>query len=306
MILYFYGPNSYLIRQTVNDLKKKYVNKSGNDFNLLKLDMSEAHLSELVDAITTQPLLAHSRLVIVQNLSSNKIVVEKIKEIIRIVPESTILVIEESEPDRRSAYFKYLVKNVQAKEFIKLPETKLIQWIKDGTKKLGGNIEPSVVKYLIQKIGDDMWQLKNEIDKLVSYQSQITIENIDRLVVPNMEQTIFELTDAVADKNLKKAMGTYKNLGIKGVSDQQILAMLNWQYRNLVLAFDNLGRGRDWANEFGISSFVASKSTQLAAKVEMNDLKKAYRKIVAADLSIKTGQKDSNVALEELILKLVS
>lgn len=303
MIFYFYGPNSYLIKKAISDIRQKYISKSGNDHNIVTFDMSQARLGELIDAITASPLIVQKRLVIAQNMSSNKTVIEKIKEIINLVPETTILVIEDFEPDKRSSFYKLLSTKTKAKCFENIEGTKLENWVKNEFLSHDIQLDGSTIRYLIQKAGEDMWQLKNEIEKL-SCHTKVTREAIDKLVVANVEQSIFELIDSVAKKDLKQALKIYRNLNLKGISDQQILAMLNWQYRNLALAYDNLGKSTQWIKDFSISDYVAKKSISLASKIDLEEISLAYQAIVDADFAIKTGQKPSGRALEELLIKL--
>lgn len=305
MILYFYGTSSYLIKKAISDIKQEYINKSGNNLSVDIFNMEESRLGELIDSITSVPLIAKSRLVIVQNLNSNQTASSKIEEIVNIVPKSTILIIEDINPDKKSRYFKVLLEKTKSKQFDDLRGSKLEEWVAKECSSQKIQIEKPLIRYLVQKVGEDMWQLKNEIDKLANTDSKIDRENIDELVVANIEQSVFELIDSIAQKDLKKSLEIYHNLVLKGVTDQQILAMLNWQYRNLVLAYENLHKPTDWVKKFKISSYVAEKSVNIAKKMDKKDLVFAYQAIIDADFSIKTGHKPSNRALEELIIKLI-
>lgn len=304
MILFFYGENSYAMRQEVERLKQHYTKKSDGDLNLELIDMADHSMAELLDSLAVMPLLATSRFIIVRGLGENKQASERIDEIIAAVPESTILLIEEPKVDRRSSYFRKLSVLKQAKEFKALNDPGLRDWIIREVKALGGSMSPGLAMALLRKVGNDQWQLAGEIRKLVAYDPVVSQDAIDELVVSNVEQTIFELTDAVVAKNMQRALKTYKVLARQGVADQQIIAMLTSQYRNIVLAHDNAGQGSAWAKQFGIKPYPAEKAAQIAMRTTMDDLRRTYRLIVDTDLSIKTGIQESASATQNLIIEL--
>jgi len=304
MILFFYGENSYAMRQEVERLKGHYAKKSDGDLNLEVIDMAEHSVGSLLDALAVMPLLASSRFIILRGLGDNKKAVEKIDEILASVADSTVLLIEEPKVDRRSSYFKKLSALKQAKEFKQLSDVALRDWIVQQAQRHGGTVSPALAMSLLRRVGNDQWQLAQEIQKLVAYDKNVTQAAIDELVVANVEQTIFELTDAVVAQNLDRAMSTYKNLVRQGVADQQIIAMLVGQYRNIVLAHDNAGQGSGWAKQFGIKPYPAEKAMQVAMKMTLDDLRRAYALIVEADYSIKTGMLDSSSATQNLIIAL--
>lgn len=304
MILFFYGENSYGMRREVERLKAHYIQKSDGDLNLELIDMSDKNAGHLLDALAVMPLLATSRFIIVRGLGENRKAAERIDEILQAVSSSTVLLIEEPRVDKRSSYYKTLSKLKQAKEFKNLSDPQLRDWIVAEAKQSGGSMAPGLAMNLIRRVGNDQWQLEQEVRKLVAYEPTVSQSAIDELVVANVEQTIFELTDAVIAGNMERAMSTYKSLARQGVADQQILAMLVWQYRNIVLASDNLGKGDSWAKEFGISPYAVNNAARVATKVALSDLKRAYNLIVEVDYSIKSGAAESGVALQDLIITL--
>lgn len=304
MIFYFYGANDFALHSQVEAIRAQYTKKTGGDLEMEQLDMSEHQISDLLDSLSVVPMFVTSRLIVVRGLSANKVAAEKIDEIVEVTPDSTILVVVDSKPDKRSKVFKALSKLPKAKEFKSLSDGELQRWIRNRVSKAGGQIDARTASQLAMRVGNDQWQLNQEVQKLVLYNPEVTSESVELLVTPNFEQTIFELIDAVARHQTGRVLELYKRLSLDGVADQQILAMLNWQYRNLVLAKDNEGRDQTWAREFGIAPFAASKAAGMVRNLEMNDLKKAYHQIVQADLSIKSGEVPSALALEQLLVSL--
>ncbi len=321
MTFFFYGDNSYEIAQAVQKLQAQYQRKTGGSLDVQSFDMSDANLRDVLNALAVQPMFASSRLVIVRGLGTNKTANTQIDDMLKLVPESTVLVLVDTEVDRRSSYFKTLVRDAKSSEFTPLAPPKMRDWIVARVKALGGEINGITAQKLYERAahdprsrdrgaarraGADQWQLEQEIIKLVSYEPTVTPETIELLVVANVEHTIFALVEAVASGREKLALQIYQNLIQHGVADQQILAMLNWQYRTIVLARENTGSGNAWMQEFGISPYVANKAAGLGNRLDFARLIQAYQLMVKTDFSIKTGAKPSGLALEELIYQLAS
>lgn len=306
MILFFYGDNDFAMRREVERLREHYIKKSGSDMSLEVFDLGEKTLDDLLRAVAIVPLFASSRLIIVRGIGRHATKMDKIEQLLKSVPQSTVMVIEERQIDRRSKLFKTLTKlparNVH--QFKSLSPDEVARWVVSEVKKRGGQMDSATAKQLCEWIGADQWQLEQEIIKLLNYDRVITGESINLLALPNTNQTIFMLVDAVADQNLPKAFDLYYKLIRDGVADQQILAMLNWYWRNLALAYDNSGTA--WASEFGIAPFAAQKAAAAAKRVDKSDIERAYRLIVEADFAIKSGAKNSQAALEDLMYQLAN
>src|SRR3990167_2787898 len=120
MILFFYGEDTYRMRQKLKALKEKFVSASLGDTNLAVLDGAAVTYDEFIRQILAMPFLSKSRLVIVENLLKNgkKDILEKVPEALPKVPKSTVLVfVEEGNPDKRTSIYKKLNRPGQTQEF---------------------------------------------------------------------------------------------------------------------------------------------------------------------------------------------
>jgi len=305
MIFYFYGENSYAIKQRIDAIKAQYVSKMGGDGDMQSLDMTERPLSDLLNALGVMPMFVSSRLLIVRGLNSHKLQKDQVEKLLKSVSDSTTVIIVDDHPDKRSVYFKSLSKIKNAKSFMSLAPHLLVAWVKDRVEQLEGSIDNPTITLLIERVGADQWQLSQELQKLCAYDSTITKESIDELVVPNLQQTAFMMIDAIMQKNAKKAAELYDRLHTAGEADQMILGAIVYQYRVLVLAKDNEGKGSSWQKELGISPYAATKAQNLVRNSTMPQLKNAYQRIVNTDMSIKTGMQTSTDAMQQLIIDLI-
>lgn len=311
MILFFYGEDTYRMRQKLKALKEKFISASLGDTNLAVLDGETVTFDELVRQILAIPFLSKSRLVIVENLLKNgkKEVLEKIPDSLAKVPNSTVLVFVEEKPDKRIGLFKKLNKPGQAQEFKLLEDEPLRRWLIREVEKRESKIEPQATSKLIEYVGNDLWRMKNELDKLTVHRSPITVQDIELLVNPQVESNIFTMVEALGRKDLPLAIKELYKLLKTGQHELYILTMIVWQYRNLLIVKDLSERTKitnSWAlaKKAGLSPFVVQKGLAIAQRYSLEDLKEIYRTLSDFDIKIKTGKMESRVALELLIFEL--
>lgn len=324
MILFFYGEDTYRLKQKIKDLKEKYISASLGDTNLAVLDGKTTNYNEIMRQILAFPFLAKSRLVIIENLlmeskksasskageTSSKAggIQEKMIEGIKKVPETTVLVFAEAgKPDKRTTLFKRLNKE-KAQEFKPLEEFEVKKWIKTEVDNQGGQIESAAIDLLYQYVGSDLWRLTNEIQKLITYNSKISAENIELLVRTQIQSDIFALIDALASKNYKSALRELYRLLDAGENELYILTMIVYQYRNLIIVRDFMDRGvnSQWeiAKMAGIHPYVAGKTLNQARNYTLDELKNIYNTLQNFDINMKTGRIEPQTALDLLIAKL--
>lgn len=312
MILFFYGQDTFRLRQKLRELKTKFVTASLGDTNLAILDGKSVTFDEFIRQILAMPFLAKSRLVIVENIlkDGKKDILEKMPEALVKVPKSTVLVfVEEGAPDRRTAIFKKLNKPGQAQEFKLLEPEPLRRWIKKEVETRGGKIDPQATSKLAEYVGNDLWRMSNEIDKLTTYNKQLTTENIELLVNSQIQANIFNLIDDAARKNLGAATKELYKLLKTGQNELYILTMIIYQYRNLLVIKDlsqRLKPNNRWtlAKKTGLHPFVIQKSLAIMSGYTLEDLKKIYGRLLDFDVRIKTGKIEPRTALELLIFEI--
>src|SRR5476651_522291 len=99
MTLFFYGPNTYLMRRQIDQMVAGFIKKTGSDLGLERIDGSTAKPAQVRAALQATPFLSTSRLVIVDGLAANKVTFEKLSNPLELVPQTTVAVFVESAVD---------------------------------------------------------------------------------------------------------------------------------------------------------------------------------------------------------------
>ena len=298
----------------------KFVDASLGDTNLKILDPTQVSFDEITRQISAMPFLSEKRLVVIKNLLSaaSKKIQDAMVDYLDKIPSTTIVIFyEESELEKTLLLFKKLNKSKRVQKFDLPIGFGLNQWIKNEVAKGGGEISTEAVETLAVTLGKNLgqkdpktrrmkqvynlWHIKNEIDKLLSYCPKITKENIQLLVTPIFAAKIFDLTDAIGSKNLKRASRLLSTILISGENELRVLAMITAQFRNLLICKDLEQRGENVRQKSGLHPFVAQKLAIQMKNFTLEQLKKIYKTIMNLDFSIKTGRIEPKIALDLLI-----
>lgn len=303
MITTLTGPNTFTLRQELVKIRAEFENKYG-----------ESGI-EIVDAETIEPqilpsllqgatLFSTSRLVVMRNASKNKVVAEKLQDLLDTVSDDIHLVVVEDNPDKRTSFYKALKKETDFQEFLELDEHTLLKWVETTVKSEGGKISTSLSRLLVRYVGSDQIRLENEIKKLVAYQNEITEHLIDELVEKNPEETIFQLLENMLSGNTKKALEVLENLETAHEDPFQVVNMLIWQTHILaVVASAKDVLDNEIAKDFKINPFVVKKTRVVARRMNKAKLQSIVDSVASLDTTLKTSSVDPWRALETTLLR---
>lgn len=314
MIKFLYGPDTYRIKEATKKLEADFIESQKSDLNVVKIDGEKMTLGRFESEIATMPFLGDKRLIIITNFlldNSDNDLKKTISEKLKSVPDRIDLVfVEMGEPDKRTSLFKALDRKEIATRFDSLSDLELRQWI---TAKAGENdctiANPAIYK-LSLFVGPDLWRLQNEIIKLSLIalskgEKEITADMIEENVEANNNFKIFDLTDAIAVKNSKKALEVLSAFEKEGDDAIRILSLIIYQIRTMLIVDDLKVLTADKiAKEAAIHPFVVKKTLSALAKFNSVRLKAIFRYLGEIDWQIKSGQIDPEVALDLLVVKL--
>lgn len=323
----FYGEETYLRDHYI----KRFIAltpEEVRDFNLDIIDGRETGLETIVNMASTLPFIAERRTVIVKNAEffkprkksgaedQNETKSDKVSSTEEVLlkyladpPVTTCLIFCCESVDRKRRIYKTLEKNGQVVEFSPLKGQELNEWIDRRARNLGKIIEPAGMAGLITAVGNNLQQLNTELEKLSCYArtEKITAADVALMVSKTAELSIFELVDAIAERNYKDSIKLAREMVFFGEPVMRILFMIARQFRllirtNALLAEGSMGKML--AGQLQVHPYVAQKCAKQARNFSLPELKAAIEKILAADYSIKSGHQEAVLALELLIISL--
>ena len=153
-----------------------------------------------------------------------------------------------------------------------LKESQLRQWIERRVAAAGGTHIPAGVALMVRLVGNDLWTMANEVDKLVLFTGGRRIEEADvRAVVSNaQEANVFAMVDAILEFRVGAAQELLQQLFQQGMAPAQMLVMLARQVRIIFQVKEMRDRGKsrgEIQSKLGLTSdFLLRKAWEQADK----------------------------------------
>lgn len=299
MIKYFWGEDDFRISRAIAEESAKKSEAVVNHFG-------KGQVEDFIMSLNSVSFFNPNRILILEDASEGLKDKDKklLKANLRDLDKNTTIIVRE-----KRAPIKFWVElGATVTGFVVLKGPELVRYIKEKVKELGGDIAPLAAERLAGYVGSDLWQLEEEIKKLVLYKKTDTVEvqpietaDVDLLVHANFEANIFNLVDAIASRNTKKAEKLLSSFIEEGENPLYLLSMVTRQIRNIAMVkFESVSKDV-FANRAGVHPYVAQKTIEQAKNFSERDVKEFYEKLVRVDLSLKSGG-DPGQALQSLII----
>ena len=327
LIYVFLGRENALKEEALDDLKRKVLSGADADLNytLFYADQIESH--EFQDAVNTQPFLSPHTKDFGVGVSPKRFVV--IKDIERL-PESvqdsiisycnnpsknTVLaLISDLEPKdigpRKGDFFSSISRYATTQVFERLKEDKLIRYIKEKAAANKKTISEEAAGLLMEKLGDDLANIKGAIEELVTYvgtRHNIEKDDVEALIGKSLEETVFDLTGAICKRQAARSISILSGLFRESVRPENIIGAIGAEFRRLMKVKHLMAQGRNqWQiqSELRISREAVSEAMDIAKRIKLDDIKKAFDYLLKADRDCKNRDLNKKVVIESLIVRL--
>ncbi|MFQ5860979.1 MAG: DNA polymerase III subunit delta [Dehalococcoidia bacterium] len=330
MVYVFYGADSFSLHQALQELRRQVGPPElleANSHTLPGTQLTLAQLRTLCDAV---PFLAERRLVVVEGLLSafegsgrgrgrerasqdsdrTPAGWEGLEAYLAALPATTLLVFVDGPLRRNNPLLARLKGLVQVTEFPPLRFEELARWVKRRVADKGGRITPPGIQLLCQVVGNNLWVLESELEKLCLYAAGQPIEEkqVRELTSQARETSMFAAVDAVLEGRTSTALGLMERLQESGAELSYIIAMLARQLRLIALARELQAQRlseEEMTRRLGLASpFLLRKTLEQARRHSLASLKALYDRLMEADLSLKRGLLEEELALEMLVAEL--
>jgi DNA polymerase-3 subunit delta len=328
MLYVLYGRDDFSLREELARIKGELDSDGMLSSNTDVLDGREVSPEQLKAICDTMPFLSAHRLVVVEGLlkrfgrperprrgarggrGESMEALERwrgLADYAQRMPDTTTLVLVDEEVSAENPLLKALSSAGQVREFRPLRPGAVLQWILERAQNQGIDISPSAARLLADLVGNNLWVLASELDKLAAYAQGRRIEGADvRALVSEARQvSIFAMVDAIVERRAAVALSLLRQLTTAGAEGGYLLAMVVRQYRLIIQARELMTAGlpsREIGQRLGVASeFVLQRILDQAQRYSLSRLKAAYRRLLEADAGVKRGQYGEELALELLV-----
>ena len=306
-IYLLYGDEPFLVGNYKKKLREAIT--GGDTMNFNYFEGKNPDVREIISLADTMPFFADRRLILVDGSGFFKSAQEELAAYLPQMPDTTCLVFAESEVDKRNRLYKRVKELGYAAELNKQDTAQLMRWAAGILGRDGRKISRPVMEYFLERTGDDMENIRMELEKLVCYtmgRDVITKEDVDAVGTVHVTSRVFDMVAAIVAGNTKKAMDLYEDLLTLKEPPMRILFLIARQFNQLLQIKELTAAGKDkgaMASALKVPPFAVGKLTAQARAFTRDQILSWVTLCVETEEAVKTGRLSDRLAVELLIAR---
>ncbi len=318
----FCGLDEELIKEGVDLIINKVVDKSLIDLNYIRLDGITTTFDEIMNACETMPFMGDKKMVVVYRASFLKEKCDSegtknyndLLKYLKDLPPYTVLILyylfnDKRDTPKKSYKVKALDKVSNVVYFDKLKKDRYYKKVEEVFKEKGKEIGKVELRYFAEKVQNNFDIIRREADKIISYTQGRTINknDIDKLITNSSEDDIFDLIDFISQKKIEKTL--YLLYDLLSKSDQHMLIISNIEnnfkrlYEIKILLKSGM-RVNDISAKLKLPGFVCEKIINQSNKFSVKQLQEIMEICLDCENKIKTSGVDKNMEMELMIFNI--
>ena len=310
-VYYLFGEDTYNIHAAVDAIQEAVAPLLVSDFDKDICYSDDRNLQDVINAARAFPFGSEKKLIILKE--AEKIRDKKLLEpYIESPAEFTVLVLVHNGviTNLKTPPFNMLLENNFIFEAKELKGEELIDWVIDLSKSKGMQISTENVMFLTDLSGESRIMIENQLEKVISFlgdKKEITFDSIKSVSASFKEYNIFDLQNAVFQKDKSKALTVAFNILKTGSEATFIINMLTRYFIGLA-QIRELNQKKvpdaEAAKIVGTHPFYLKNFQRASVLFTTNDIIKASEALLKADISIKTTTANPKTVITLLIAEL--
>lgn len=307
--------NLYLIIGSNQEQINFYLYNILKDIDYLKenkitYDLTTSTLSDILDESSMMSLFSTTKIILGLNFTLDKLSkndIEYLTNYLKSPNKDAYIILIANKIDLRVKESKIFKDNFKVIDTTKTNNQEdAVTYIKDYITNNNHQINSQNLEYLTNKLGTDIYNINNELDKIFTYlgkEKEITKDTIDLLINDKIDDIIYEFTNAILDNDYNKMIKMYQDLTRENIgSDYFIVSIANSFRQSLIIKIlTNQYKSREEiAKVIGKKEFYVRKMQERLSNYTETDLTNYLNKLFIIDKNIKTGK--SNFDMLELFL----
>jgi DNA polymerase-3 subunit delta len=353
------GSDESEVKRTAAELADKLKPGDAGEFGIEVIDgaadnaeQAAARIRSTIEALRTLPFFGGGKLVWLKNANflgddqkaRSAAVQSALEELSEAIDDDlgsdVTLLVSATEVDKRRSFYKSLVKRAELQVFDRLDSSRS-GWEEEATELVRARVAKHKLQFdddaldlFVLLTGGDTREIDNELEKIEIYlgrEHKVDVDLVRELVPLTRAGAIFELSNALAERDLKRALELVRRLLDQGESAIGILLVaILPTVRNLLLAKDLMERHRlspphapfqfistlnrlpatatehlPRKKDGSINAYVLGIAAQNAHRFETKQLVEGMEACLQANLQLVTTQLDHELVLTEIVVKLL-
>jgi len=306
MLILIHGENAFLSREKLNVHISSFKRKFGEN-SVVALSGADITVDNIVCEATSISMFSSEKLVVAKNFSESKGLRDLPDVFSKKDLSSVNIIFWENKPaDKRTTFYKFLKKEGKVEEYDELKGAALTKWVSSEFANRNKKIRSKEINLLLSRVGEEMWKLSGEIEKLSIYSNKnlISADDIVKVVSVSAAVEIWGFIDAMGARDKKRALNLFEHLLAQGEDPSYLISMITWQFRRFILVEYLKGKGArsdEIARRMKLHPFSSKKLFAQSGKIDFNRLKAIYNKLVDIDMGIKTSNLEPKFAISLLL-----
>ncbi len=307
-IYLLYGEEAFLKKSYKNQLRQAIV---GDDtMNYHYFEGKGIDLKEIISLADTMPFFGEQRLIVIEDSGLFKSGgTENLVEYLPQMPKTTCMVFVESELDKRNRLYKKVKDLGYATEMTRQNAKQLAAWAGGILAKEGKKITAHTMELFLSKTGDDMENIRMELEKLISYtwgRDIITEQDVEEICTVRVTNKIFDMVSAIVSSRTKEALDLYEDLLTLKEPPMRILFLIARQFNQILQVKELMDQKTEKgviASKLKLQPFVVGKIMPQAKSFTREQILSYMNLCVETEEAVKTGHLNERLAVEFLIVK---
>lgn len=299
---------------TIDEEIKKILNDAKlTEENVIRYDLSEVLLDNVIEELNTYGLFTDNKVVIAHSCEfltgsnkKNQLPQDEklLEDYINNPNPLNILIIICDKLDERKKINKLLKEKCTVIESNLSIEDKIKKELEDY------KMDFKTINYLIGYLNNDNQRIITELRKLKMYkydEKVITIPDIDEIVLKEFDDNVFSLIDAIVKKNIKKSFEIYEELTSRGEDINKIVIMTTDQFRLIykVKLLINEGKSKDMITSIlKIHPYRVKLAMEASYNFTNMELIRYIKTLGQIDINTKMGVSPNNYGFDLFLLNL--
>lgn len=277
--------------------------------NKIIYDMSVNSFMDVMEEASMVSLFSPIKVIIVNNfildnLNDNEF--EYLERFVNNKVSDVYMIFISNKVDARKKSYKLFKDNFKIIEVEKIDDNNIYDYVEDKIKDRGFKIDNINITYFLSKVGNDINNINSELEKLFIYKDndkRILKEDIDLLILDNIDNVIYEFTNAILDNDYDKVKSMYDKFMLDNISIDYLIATVTGSIRNsLIIKLLNKKNMSNFeiGKIIGKKEYFVKKSLDRLYQYSVEDLGSYINKLAKIDRNFKTGK--DNIGGFELFL----
>jgi len=293
-----HGEERLFFDQIVKKIEQSvFKNPADKDLNYNIFYGSESSLPEIINTCMSFPMLSEKKLIVVKEFDKLEITDPDsfLKYLKKPQPSSILVLI--SEGLGRTNFSGELLKHAINVNCKRLYEKDVYHWVQQKFNELNIKTDKESIVFMVENIGLNLMRLNLEIEKIRNYMpagQRLTMPQVSQITGFSRDVNIFNFQKVLAARDLKSSLTVGTHLLEQGNVLAAILPALYTFFKRFWLIKESLEKQLSYqqiVHELGGNPYAYKDIFACQENFTVPHLKLILRKLLEADLQLKTSQK---------------